>query len=219
MFSLPNLIPRWLRLFVKEYQNTVWFTYSSPVSSVFWIFSVFFSSGSSTKLFPDLLPFLTEARVYLLLIILAISSYVVPAGVYWWRNRPFHVVVEWTPIEPDSTDHRLKRKNSVLLKTSEDSEVPTAEVLVTVIFAKGTKEYKLRFDSNGPLSVVPQYAPGNSVYNEEHDIIVCDNVESSSFYFPLEISKDKSPSGVLDPHVYMKDALNGDVTILDIEIV
>lgn len=219
MLSLPNPVPRWLRLFVKEYQNTVWFTYSSPISSVFWIFSVFFSRGSSTKLFPDLLPFLTEARMYLLLIILAIGSYVVPAGVYWWKNRPFHVVVKWTPIEPDSTDHRLKRKNSVLLKTSEDSEVPTAEVLVTVIFAKGTKEYKLRFDSNGPLSVVPQYAPGNSVYDEENDVIVCDNVESSSFYFPLEITKDKSPSGVLDPHVYMKDALNGDVTILDIEIV
>lgn len=219
MRSLSNFVPRWLRLFAKEYQNTLWFSYSSPVSSVFWICSVFFSSSSSTKLFPDLLPFLTEARVYLLLIILAIGSYVVPACVYWGKNRPFHVVVEWTPIEPDSTDHRLKQKNSVLLKTSEDSEVPTAEVLVTVIFAKGTKEYKLRFDSNGPLSIVPQYAPGNSVYDEENDMIVCDDVDSSSFYFPLEITKDKSPSGVLDPRVYIKDALNGDAVILDIEIV
>ncbi|WP_159077133.1 hypothetical protein [Halococcoides cellulosivorans] len=219
MPSLENSAPRRLWLFLKEYHKSVWFAYSSPISSVFWLFTVFFGSSSSNKLLPNILPFLTEAWVYYLLVIVAIGTYIVPAGVYWWKNRPFHVVVEWNPIEPDSTDHRLKRKNSVVPKTGEDRDAPTAKVLVTIIFDNETEEYKLRFNSTGSLSVVPQYAPGNSVYDEENNVIVCDNVESSSFYFPLEITKDKSPSGVLDQRVYMEDALNGDMTILDIEVV
>lgn len=215
MASLQNIIPRRLRLFGKEYRKSILFAYSSPLSSFFWILSVVPSRDSNTQL----LLYINEGIVYWALITLALGSIIGPMGWYWHSNRPFHVFIEWTPIEPESIDHRLKRKNMVRLRTPENSETRAPQILVTVFFEKDTQEYSLRLTSDGPLNVVPQYAPGNSEYDEDSGTITCNDVESPSLFFPLEIQRESEQSGVLEQYVYIKDAMNGDTTVLDIEVI
>jgi hypothetical protein len=211
MPSLGDLVPRRLILFGREYRKSLLFAYSSPISSFLWILSVI--PGTKSVTFPY------SSQVYWGLVALALLSIAGPMGVYWYRNRPFHVVMEWKPIEPESIDHRLEQKNMLRLRVTDGSEIESAKALISVFFEKGTKQYRLKLDSAGPLVVVPQNAPGKSRYEEDERMLVCDDVELTRFIFPVEIQKEDGQSGALEQHVYIKDALNGDKTILHMEVV
>ena len=139
--------------------------------------------------------------------------------VYWYRNRPFHAVMEWKPIEPESIDHRLEQKDMLRLRVTGESEIEGAKALISVFFEKGTEQYRLKLDSDGSLVVVPQNAPGKSEYDEDERMLVCDDVELTRFMFPVNIPKKGGQSGALEQYVYIRDTLNGNKTILDIEVV
>jgi hypothetical protein len=211
MRSLESYVPRRLILFAKEYRKSILFAYSSPLSSFLWILSVILQAESVT--------FRYSSQVYRGLVSFALLSIAAPVGIYWYKNRPFHVVMEWKPIEPESIDHRLEQKNILRLRVTDDDDMESAKALILVFFEKGTEQYRLKLDSNGPLAVVPQNAPGKSEYDETEKVLVCDNVELTRFMIPVEIRKEDNQSGALEQHVYVEDTLNGDETILNFEVV
>lgn len=211
MFSLENIIPRRFILFGKEYRKSPLFAYSTPISSFLWILSAI--PGARSVTFPH------SSLVHWGLVALALLSLIGPMVIYWIKNRPFHVVMEWKPIEPESIDHRLEQKNILRLRVTPESEVESAKALITVFFEKGTEQYRLELSSDGPLIVVPQNAPGKSEYHEDEMVLTCDDVELTRFMFPIEIQKEDGQSGALEQHVHITDVLNGDKAILDIEVV
>lgn len=211
MSSLRDRVSRRLTLFGKEYRKSLLFAYSSPLSSFLWILSVILGTESVT--------FRYSSWIYWVLVALALLSLAGPAAIYWYKNKPFHVVIEWKPIDPEPTDHRLEQKNMLRLRVTDENETESAKALISVFFEKDIEQYRLKLDSDGPLEVVPQYAPGNSEYDEDKRMLVCNGVDLTQFMFPIEIEKKDGQSGALEQHVYIKDALNGDKTILAIEII
>jgi len=206
-----GILPQNLYLFLKEYRGSIHFTYSTPVSSFFWI--------SSTIPNTVTIPVIGSAIPYAFLVGLALLSLIGPMTLYWHQNKPFHVVIDWNPIEPESIDHRLEHKNLLRLRDFEDREDPVALTHINAYFDKDIEEYRLRLDPTGPLSVKPRFAPGNSEYKSDKNLIVCNDVRNHDVYFPLEIIEEGDQQGVLKPQLYIKDSLNDDSELLAIEVI
>lgn len=201
---LKGIIPR---NFLKQYRESEWFAYSSPISSFLWFFSVIPKTDS--------LPVVNNTIAYWLLVGLALTAIIGPMLVYYFQNRPFHVMTSWRPIEAEPIDLRLKRRGLIRLRDEEDR----ASVILNFYFEENVTDYKLQFVTKGPLEVSPGIEPQNAEYDEDTGILTCDKIADHEFYLPLNVNESQEDRGELERSIQVNDLTSGrDVELMNIEL-
>jgi len=200
-------LPNSIRFFTRSYANSLHFKYSSPFSSLIWLSTAFLSQNGTTIAF--------GVSLYDITVILAITALLGPAALYWHKNGPFHAYVTWNPFEPEPIDHRLEQRNFLRIREDNDNQVSAT---INVYFDKEVDEYELRIKERGGINATPVFAPGKSVYDEESNVLRCNDVDLRNIYFPLKIEADDEFSGDLERRITIHDQSRSSRNLLDVNI-
>ncbi|QFU83372.1 hypothetical protein [Natronorubrum aibiense] len=202
-------LPQKAIIFLKAYTSTLLFKISPLISTIFWISSAIVNKFS--KAIPH------AGMAYLSLVTLALGSIILPSLWFYQQNRPFHIFLTWTPAEPEAVDRRLKHKELVRIRDAENGGANPCAI-IHVYVDKKVGEYELKIDAKGPLKAKPSFAPAESKH-EDGNKIVCQNVETHDFYFPLEIEEVTGhEGGELNRYVHITDERRNGRRLLELEI-
>ena len=200
-------IPNSIKFFSRSYANSLYFKYSSPLSSIIWLSTAFLSQNGTAVAF--------GLSLYDLTVACAILALLGPAGGYWHINRPFHAYVTWNPFQPEPVDHRLEHKNSLRIREDNDDQISAT---INVYFDKEVDKYELRIRETGGINATPMFAPGKSVYDEESNTLRCDDVDLRNIYFPLKIEPDEDFTGDLERRITISDQSKSSRNLLEVNV-
>jgi len=156
--------------------------------------------------------------IELALIFAALVTLFVPAITFWYKNRPFHIYIDWDPADPEPIDRRLKHKGMINSEKGDVSEVDPSAI-IRVHIDKSVSGYKLKIDSRGSIEAEPVYAPSNSTFDSDTNILECDDIEDWEFYFPLKIAEyEEYEGGDLERQTEIKDVGKSGRTLLTLEV-
>ncbi|WP_049970790.1 hypothetical protein [Haladaptatus cibarius] len=202
-------LPKKLYIFLKAYTSTLLFKISPIVSTVFWIISVVVNNFSKSIRY--------SSAIYLIMVSFALLSLIIPGVYFYLKNKPFHIFLTWTPIEPEAVDRRLKHRELVRIREAKNGSAKPCAMIHAYVDKK-VKEYELVIDARGPLKAKPTFAPAESEH-ENRNKLVCENVETYDFYFPVEIDeKQGHEGGELRREVQITDGKRGGIELLTLDV-
>ncbi|WP_127117505.1 hypothetical protein [Halorubrum sp. PV6] len=171
------------RRFWNHYSDSNLFKITSPLSSVFWIFSSIFSSYSTP------------------LAITAVGTLILPAFYYYYMFRPFNIEIDWKQLTPqNSTTERANYRGRI--NVGEDK----ARIRITALFDTHVNAYSLQLESDNGVDIYPTSGslPSVADYDEDTKTISADGVDNAKFFFTLVVEADEDMA-IHDPAVRIKD--------------